>query len=129
LTINHKTNKLEQFSNVEGLINYLSDHKLYLQTRCSHCFSEVETDALKFDLGKRIVSATSLALESLSFEDKQRFYTLTSDFGTKISSLTLLDKTKGSAKPTIIDLPLMPMYQFADKIEFMARIKNVLLMY
>jgi hypothetical protein len=127
LYIFHKTNKILTNSQ-QALTRYLSGHKLFLQSTCDKCYSQIESQYLDFNLNKGFVSAVGISSERLIVMDKQNIYQMNSFFMADKSNLTVdrIDKTR-PLSPTSLELPLLPKYRFRDKGHFIDKMKTYVL--
>ena len=123
LYIFHKTNKILT-NNRQGLTKYLSSHKLFLQTTCDRCYTQIDSQHLDFHLDKSIVAAVGISYERLMVTDKDNLYQVNSYFLADKTNLIVdkLDKN-GPFNPTSIELPLLPKYRFKNKKHFLEKMK------
>lgn len=123
LYIFHKNNKILTNSQ-QGLTKYLSKHKLFLQSTCDRCYTQIESTLLEFNLSKGHIAATELSSERLMVSDNQNLYQVNSVFlsGKSILIVDKIDKTS-PLSPTTLELPLLPKYRFKNKTNFIEKIK------
>lgn len=126
LYIFHKTNKITT-NNPKALTKYLNSHKLFLQTICDRCSTQVESLYLEFDLAKAVVAAVGLSHERIRITDNNNHYELDTSFQAD-KTILLVDKGKTmTANPTRLELPLLPRYRFRDRKHCLEKLKTYLL--
>jgi len=127
LYVLHKTNKILTNSR-QGLTRYLSSHKLFLQTTCDRCYTQIESRYLDFNLDKAVIAAVGISSERLMVTDRDNLYQMNSYFMADKTNLIVdkLDKTRPFS-PTSLELPLLPKYRFRDKKHFLEKIKTYVL--
>lgn len=123
----HKSNKILS-SDIEGLTNYLTDHKLVLNSRCDHCYTTIESFPLEFNLPKGFIKPVSINKEMLIVSDDMNMYQIHSYFPEEKSFVAIdrINKTT-PVSPMRLELPLLPLYKFKDKEHFINKIKTYLI--
>jgi hypothetical protein len=127
-SISHKTHEIKT-NNLKDLTKYLEEHKLYLESICNNCGTEIQSEMLEIDLSKSwIMKAISIRAEHLFFDDSKNKYVIYSYVSINSSCLDIVPKNK-ELSPTQLQLPLMLKYHFKDKKHLLNRINNILLLY
>lgn len=123
----HKSNKILS-SDIEGLTNYLTDHKLVLNSRCDHCYTTIESFPLEFNLPKGFIKPVGVNKEMLIVSDDMNMYQIHSYFPEEKSFVAIdrINKTT-PVSPMRLELPLLPLYKFKDKEHFINKIKTYLI--
>lgn len=126
LWIFHKSNKIIT-SDTRGFADFLFDNKLYLHSRCDKCMTTIQSQFLEFNIDKGYAKPTGISREVLIVQDNMNLYNLQSSFIEEKSVLTVdrIDKTT-PISPILLELPLLPMYKFKDKEQFLNKIKTYL---
>ncbi len=127
LQIYHKSNKIKT-NNLETFKDFISNYEMFLQSRCTGCYTSIESNILVVDLKKELVLPTTIRSENLQVVDNKNLYSVYSFFEDDKSQL-IIDKLdrKYTAAPSKLSLPLMPLYLFKDKEHFVSKIKKYLL--
>jgi hypothetical protein len=124
LYILHKTNKILT-NNSQDLTKYLSRHKLFLSSTCSHCLTQIDSQYLDFNVEKEVIKAVPLNNERLLVTEDSSMYQLDSSFTEDKSDLVVyrLDKAKPLG-PLVLRLPLLPKFRFKNRKHFIEKIKT-----
>jgi hypothetical protein len=124
LCVFHKTNKILTNS-IEGLTKYVTENKLYLESRCDKCGTSIESQFLEINIDKGYVVPVEIRREILSVISNDRIYQIKSSFAEGKSRLIVdrIDKV-GPMSPCILEMPLLPKYRFKDREHFINKIKT-----
>ena len=123
LFVHHKTNKIST-NNMNALIRYIDEHRLYLSSTCDRCYTHISSEYLDFDFDKNVIKAIGIRFERLLVDDNENHYRINSFYDTGKSDV-VIDKTNttGTLTPIILDLPLMPRHLFRNKEHFIKKMK------
>jgi hypothetical protein len=126
LRIFHKTNKFET-SSASALATYLSEHKLFLNSYCSHCSSMIETVNLEFNFLKGFVAPVGILYENILVSEGANSYELSSFFHENNSMIIVNKRNQEANNSAILKLPLLPLYKFRNRQHFIDKIKTYLI--
>lgn len=127
LFIFHKTNKILSNNN-NALTKYLSSHKLFLSSTCSSCLTGIESQYLDINCSKQFINAVGISTEFLVVRDEKKIYSISSSF-IENKSILIVDKLDRviPLSPTILTLPLVPLFKLKNKENFLDKVKTYLL--
>jgi hypothetical protein len=119
-----KTNKFLTNDNVR-FSDYIAMFNIRLVAECN-CGTRYETNDLDFQDFNKVIGATILRYEYITFENKGTRYTLYSDFNTERTVAVVSKNDLALAKSTTtitFDLPLLPKYKIRDKQKLIDKLK------
>jgi hypothetical protein len=125
LKIFHKTNKF-QTSDLQGLTDYLSVHKVFCQSYCDKCKTCIESHFLEINFKKGFINPISIAKERLHLTDTHNTYSVCSHFleGTSVIAVFNNDHNHGGSH---LNLPLLPLYKIGNRENLLSKIKTYLI--
>lgn len=118
-----KTNKFTT-SSMRLLTKYLEEHNLFLRSKCDECHTNVDSEALEFNLLKEFVVPVTISDERLIVKDDKYLYELYSFFDNSGQSIVMISHINKVAQPIRIELPLLPMYKLKNKERFIQKMKT-----
>lgn len=125
LRIFTKTNKFTT-SSMKSLTKYLDEHGLFLRSKCDNCHTNVDSEALEFNLLKEFVVPVAIGDERLVVNHNRYLYELYSNFGSSCSILIISTTVSPPITPIRMELPLLPMYKLKNKERFIEKVKTYL---
>lgn len=121
-----KTNKFTT-SSMKALTKYLDEHGLFLRSKCDNCHTNVDSEALEFNLLKEFIAPVAIGDERLVVNHNKYLYELYSDFSGSRSVLIISPAVSSSIMPISMNLPLLPMYKLKNKERFIEKVKTYLI--
>jgi hypothetical protein len=121
-----KTNKFTT-SSMKALTKYLDEHGLFLRSKCDNCHTDVDSEALEFNLLKEFIAPVAIGDERLVVTHDKYLYELYSDFKNSRSVLIISPAFSSSIVPMSMNLPLLPMYKLKNKERFIEKVKTYLI--
>lgn len=119
LKISPKFNKFET-NNIPLLTNFLQSHKLHIISKCPNCQTIIESQFLDFNIPKSFILPFGISKEFLSINDSTKSslylynYFLENKSILKTSSLSL-------------NLNIIPLYSFPNKLSLLNKLKSYLI--
>jgi len=126
LRIFTKTNKFTT-SSMKSLTKYLDEHGLFLRSKCDNCHTNVDSEALEFNLLKEFIAPVAIGDERLVVNHNKYLYELYSNFGSSCSILIISTTVSPPITPIRMELPLLPMYKLKNKERFIEKVKTYLI--
>ena len=124
LIVAHKTNKFA-VNDIGILEEYFKDHKIFIETECSRCYTKLESQNLEFDWAGCFIRPVEMKREILMTSDDHNLYQIFSSFPEK-TSLVVIDKISKATpiSPIHFSAPLLPLYKFRDKKHLIEKLKT-----
>lgn len=124
LAVDHKTNQF-MVNNLGALTNYLDNHKLFLESKCSRCQTLLQTQYLEFELAKGFIRPVGLSRENLYTSDDTNMYMIISSYIEDRSHVIVdrIDKTT-PLSPIRFDAPLLALRRFKNKEHLISKLKT-----
>ncbi len=130
LKIDAKTNKFSTNS-PRYLTKFLSEHKFFLESACSKCYTKLRSSALNFNIDYGFIYPTTTCVEYINLYNITETYNIHS---LADKSEIIIYPAKNNQidpqfinKPTYLSLPIMRLSKFKSKSDFIRKIKVCLL--
>jgi hypothetical protein len=124
LLIFHKTNQILS-SNIDALIIYLRNYKLFFSKRCATCGTVTHSNDLIFHANINIIEPLSMFTETVILQTSDIQYILHSNFSNNETKLLVYHKKHDSldASPLDLDLPLLPISSFKTRERLLEKLQ------
>ncbi len=136
LKIFYTSNKFET-SSTEQLTQFLSNNKVFFNSFCHTCLSDIDSQFLEFNTNKFFILPTNISSENLFMISNNKSIALHSSYIENITIVSIneippeLDPFTStqyfsSPSPTLLQLPLFPLSKFKTKQNLANKIKTYL---
>lgn len=125
LFIEHKSNKITT-SDSAKFASYLQNHKLFLNSACYNCNTNVESFFLEFDLKRGYLKPTSISFEHLVMTDSNNIYNVDSQVFGNTTNIKVISKF-GTHDVVTVKTPLLLLGKFKNKEKWLSKLKTYLL--
>lgn len=124
LAIAYKTNKFV-VNDIGILEDYFREHKIFMETECSRCYTKLESQNLEFDLVGGFIRPVGMKREILMTSDDHNLYQIFSSYPEE-TSLVVIDKISKASpiSPIHFSAPLLPLYKFRDKKHLIEKLRT-----